>query len=217
MHNGGDESNTFLGRTSGNFTNTGTASVGLGAQALSGLTTGDGNTIIGAGSGSNITTGGANTSLGFFALENNIVGTNNIALGNSAGSALLGSSNIDIGNIGVAGDNHIMRLGTQGSGLGQINQTYVAGIYQTTNVDPYEVVTVSSVGKLGSFKGTDGQILIGSTAGSPSWGNITAGAGITITNGSNSIIITNTGGGGGGGAQNFLTQSGTAIAGSIVP
>lgn len=41
---------------------------------------------------------------------------------------------------------------------------------------------------------TDGQIVIGSTAGSPAAASLTAGAGISITPGSNTITIANTGG-----------------------
>lgn len=42
---------------------------------------------------------------------------------------------------------------------------------------------------------TDGQVIIGSTAGAPAAAILTAGTGITITNGSNSITIATTGGG----------------------
>lgn len=43
--------------------------------------------------------------------------------------------------------------------------------------------------------GADGQIYIGSSAGTPSWQNLTAGTGISITNGHNSVTINSTGGG----------------------
>lgn len=42
---------------------------------------------------------------------------------------------------------------------------------------------------------TDGQLIIGSTAGAPAAATLTAGSGITITNGSNSITIASTAGG----------------------
>lgn len=45
---------------------------------------------------------------------------------------------------------------------------------------------------------TDGQVIIGSTAGAPAAATLSAGAGISITNGSNSISIAATGAAGGG-------------------
>ena len=48
---------------------------------------------------------------------------------------------------------------------------------------------------LASGIATDGQVIIGATGGSPAWNNITAGAGVSITNGANSITITVPGGG----------------------
>ena len=69
-------------------------------------------------------------------------GTNNIAIGNGAGSAFTGneSSNIDIGNLGVAGENNITRIGTtqtaayiagiiigDGSGLINLNGSQITG------------------------------------------------------------------------------------------
>jgi hypothetical protein len=42
---------------------------------------------------------------------------------------------------------------------------------------------------------TDGQLIVGSTAGAPAAATLTAGAGVSVTNGSNSITIAATGGG----------------------
>lgn len=203
MHNyspAGDS--TFLGQNAGNLT----------------LTTAANNTGVGAGSLSSLTTGSNNVSLqgGFFLTT----GSDNIILGNNAGALYNGaqSSNIVIGNAGNALDNNTIRIGTQGAGAGQQNVAYMAGIYGATAPAANAVVFVDANGKLGTPAGgtTNGAILIGGTNG-PQWQTITAGAGITVTNTDHAITITNTGGGGGGGAQNFLTQSGTAIAGSIVP
>ncbi len=46
-----------------------------------------------------------------------------------------------------------------------------------------------TTGALSSSKGTDGQMLIGSTAGGPSWASITAGTGIGVALGANSTTI----------------------------
>lgn len=62
------------------------------------------------------------------------------------------------------------------------NTTFGAGVVQT-----------NGAGVFSSTKGTDGQVLISSTAGVPVWNTLTAGAGITITNASNSITVAVTG------------------------
>lgn len=52
------------------------------------------------------------------------------------------------------------------------------------------VVQTSAAGKFSSSKGTDGQLLIGSTGGMATWANITSTGGtVLITNGSNSINL----------------------------
>jgi len=55
------------------------------------------------------------------------------------------------------------------------------------------VITNTGAGLFQSSTGTDGQLLIDATAGAPTWANITAGAGISVTNAANSITITATG------------------------
>lgn len=73
------------------------------------------------------------------------------------------------------------------------------------------VVQTNAGGLFSSTKGTDGQVLISSTAGVPAWANLTSGDGsITITNGANSIdIVTN--GGGGTGSDAFLAVQDTIL------
>lgn len=57
------------------------------------------------------------------------------------------------------------------------------------------VLTTSSTGvPQATALATDGQLIIGSTAGAPAAATLTAGAGVTITNGSNSITIASTSG-----------------------
>jgi hypothetical protein len=70
----------------------------------------------------------------------------------------------------------------------------------------------SSIGQFSSLPdGTDGQVLIASSSGAPVWANLTQGANVTITNGSNSITIASSGGGGGGGLTELVADSGSAI------
>lgn len=66
------------------------------------------------------------------------------------------------------------------------------------------VVQSDSSGNLFSNKGTDGQVIIGSSVGAPAWANITSMDGsIGITNGHNTIDLSASGGGGGVPANYF--------------
>jgi hypothetical protein len=76
-------------------------------------------------------------------------------------------------NSGTAGDNHVMRLGTTGSGIGQVNTTYIAGI-DGVNVGSVATVVTEAGDKLGTAV-------------------ITAGTGISVTPGANTITIASTG------------------------
>jgi hypothetical protein len=90
-----------------------------------------------------------NTAIGYNSLSTITTGTSNIALGSLAGSALtLGnSSNIDIGNVGVAGDNSVIRIGTNGTHTRNFQQ----GIYGITPaVNDALSVIIDSNGQLGT-------------------------------------------------------------------
>jgi trimeric autotransporter adhesin len=111
------------------YSNTnGYANTANGATALYDNTTGFGNTANGASALYSNTSGNNNTADGNSALANlggNVAGgTNNIALGYLAGSAFTAneSSNIDIGNVGVAGESGVIRMGSSQSA------TYLAGV-----------------------------------------------------------------------------------------
>lgn len=88
-------------------------------------------TITGAGSTLtlNVTDANHNTTIGNLAGNLGFTtGANNTALGYQAGSAVgvTNSSNILIGNVGAAENNKI-RIGTNGTGAGQQNQTFLLG------------------------------------------------------------------------------------------
>src|SRR5439155_4512980 len=71
-------------------------------------------------------------------------GGSNIALGDSAGANLTtGSNNIDIGNLGVAGESRHIRIGTTGTQT----KTFIAGISGAT-----------VPGGVGVIVGTNGQL-----------------------------------------------------------
>jgi hypothetical protein len=146
------------------FSNTtGTENTGSGYRALYANTTGIRNTATGNGALSRNTTGGNNTAdglhglflnttgkrntgVGSFVLSANTFGSDNIALGYKAGANLTtGNDNIDIGNVGVAGENGTLRLGTPG----KQNATYVAGIYAAMQASGLNVV-VGPDGRLGT-------------------------------------------------------------------
>ena len=69
-----------------------------------------------------------------------------VALGLQAGANLTtGSNNIEIGNVGVAGDANMIRIGKQGTQT----RTFVAGIFGSTVASGVGVI-VNSSGQLGS-------------------------------------------------------------------
>jgi len=90
--------------------------------------------------------GSRNTAIGWNALKNVFEGIENIALGHSAGRNLSSSSsyNIDIGNIGAAGDNRVVRIGD----TDQV-RTFIAGISGAT-VAGGVPVKVNAGGQLGT-------------------------------------------------------------------
>jgi hypothetical protein len=104
-----------------------------------------GNYNTAAGYGALINNNGTNnTAVGYYTLFNKTMGNGNIALGANAGySITTGSNNIDIGNVGVAGESAKIRIGT----VGTQNATFIAGI---------RGVTVA--GGVGVIVGTNGQL-----------------------------------------------------------
>ncbi|HEX9046499.1 MAG TPA: hypothetical protein VF988_05685 [Verrucomicrobiae bacterium] len=135
----GDGQNTACGMSALYNSVAGTWNVAVGANALYSQTNASGNTAVGVGainhnvSGSwNMacglsamtanTTGGWNTAIGANALFANTGGNYNIGLGVNAGyNPTNGSYNIEIGNVGLASDDHVTRLGDSQT------DTYIAG------------------------------------------------------------------------------------------
>ena len=105
--------NFFVG-SAGNSTTSGQQNVAVGANTLPAITSGSDNTAIGEFTMISDTTGSQNTAYGEGALYNNVSGSGNIGVGYQGGINLTGNNNIDIGNSGVAGENAIIRIGTQG-------------------------------------------------------------------------------------------------------
>jgi hypothetical protein len=138
--------NTAIGVDALSNNATGIFNIAIGYQALF-FNTGNQNTANGDFALYGNTTGGFNTAIGINALSSNRTGSSNIAIGDSAGRDLTtGSNNIDIVNLGVAGESGAIRIGTAGTQIA----TYVAGIYQAA-IGSGLAIRVSSSGKLGTM------------------------------------------------------------------
>ncbi len=143
------------GVTSGSFQNTIIGN--FSANALTGGA--QWNTSIGLGN-LNLSTGSSNTALGTAALGFIAgAGSFNVAVGflgdiaTAAGTvggsfATTESSNIVIQNTGVVGDNHTIRIGTEGSGNAQQNKCFIAGIANAT-ITGSAVIIDTGTGQLG--------------------------------------------------------------------
>jgi trimeric autotransporter adhesin len=141
----GGSGNFFVG-SSGNSTTSGSDNTGIGVTALQGNTSGSDNTAIGFDTLLAGSSGSKNTAIGWSALAG-ASGVNNIGLGWGAGGVLTGneSNNIEIGNLGVAGDNNIIRIGTPGI---QSN-AFIAGVINgdgggLTNLNASQLTSVGN-------------------------------------------------------------------------
>ncbi len=181
-------SNLFLG-SPGSITS-GTTNVGYGKLAAASISSGSDNVMVGYEAGIGYTTGNTSTIVGSYAMFNAVAGasnntaigsstlynlagagTNNTALGFNTGSAFTTteSNNIVIGNTGVIADNAKIRIGTNGIQTA----TFIVGIDGVNVGSTAKVVTMAS-DQLGTA-------------------TITAGTGITVTPGANTITISSAG------------------------
>ena len=135
-------------------------SVAIGYNALNAHTVGDGCIAIGSGAADSVaqaagtiaighdaltaltsinTTNEAygNIAIGYRAAYQMTTGRRNVVIGPSAGGNWTGSedSNICIVNAGGGGENHVIRIGTDGGGDGEQEACYIAGIYNHGSVN----------------------------------------------------------------------------------
>jgi hypothetical protein len=104
--------NTASGALALDANTVGTGNTADGAFALVLNSSGSGNSATGGQALDNNGSGSENTAVGFSALGNNTSGSYNIAQGYQAGyNITTGSSNIDIGNMALATDTNIIRIG----------------------------------------------------------------------------------------------------------
>lgn len=165
--------NTAIGLETADSINSGSNNVAVGKQALATCTSSNQNVAVGNSALLALTTStGSNTAVGYAALDSITTGTANTALGEAAGGDLTtsDSSNICIKNTGVSGDNNTIRIGTNGSGAGQQDTTFIAGITGVT-VAASAPIAVDTNGQISSLGfGTAAQVLTSNGAGtSPSW------------------------------------------------
>lgn len=147
--------NTFVGENSGNLTlTTGSATdnTGIGQGCLVALTTGANNFAGGSVALAQLTTGSGCVAVGEGALNHITTGSNCIGIGLTAGTsyATSDSSNICIGNSGTAAHSNEIVIGTQGSGAGQQNTCFIAGIAGVSVSNKTIVTQNSSTGQLGA-------------------------------------------------------------------
>lgn len=153
----------------------------------------NGNTFLGLNAGNTSAFPQNNTSLGVGSLENIGSATYNLALGYEAGTNYTGieSDNILLMNSGTVGESNVIRIGTQGTGSGQQNANYQAGIYGVTPSGTLQSVIINSSGQLGSVAGTTITTINVQT--------FTASGTYTPTAGMQYCVIEVVGGGGGAG------------------
>ena len=142
-------SNIILGSLAGNSSITGSSNGGYGASVFTALTSGSENYTVGG--LISLTTGSFNASIGGGTLDIT-TGSYNFAGGYRAGNNYKGaeSSNILISNTGVLGESNTMRLGTTGTGNGQVSTAYIAGVASITTSNSQYVTIDTTTGQLGS-------------------------------------------------------------------
>jgi hypothetical protein len=138
-------SNTAIG-TFAQFANTtGASNTAIGPSALKNNIDGVGNVAIGD-TALYVNTGNGNIAIGIFALSNNTTGGGNLALGGGQ-NLTTGSENIDLRNVGVAGESGTIRIGTSPFQA----RTFLAGVRDvTTGVADALTVMIDSQGQLGT-------------------------------------------------------------------
>lgn len=168
-------SNTCIGISSGSLLQNGQQNVAIGASTL--LNTSSSNFSVACGTSclASLTSGDNNTACGDTALSSLVSGHDNSCFGNDAGTNYTGaeSSNLMLAHKGVLGESNTIRIGTQGSGSGQQNLCFVAGITAVT-VAGSAPVGVNTNGQLSSLGfGSSGQVLTSNgTSVSPTWQGI---------------------------------------------
>jgi hypothetical protein len=170
--------NVYIGFFAALSASTSAQNTVIGSQAFLSATTGaNNNVVIGYKAGTLSTGFSQNTIVGTVALDKATTGIYNLALGYGSGTNYTGteSHNILLHSDGVLVDNNTLRIGqSTGAGTRQLNRAFICGI---------DGVNVGSVAKVLTMASDQ----IGTAT-------ITAGAGISVTPGANTITIATTNG-----------------------
>ena len=205
--------NTIIGAFAGNLSISGNANCAYGLQSATGLTSGSSNNFfgnlagtsctsgsnnnfLGAGAGGSVSSGNFNLILGDSGANSLLTGSYNVILGPTiAGSSYTTSesSNILVANAGVVGESHVMRIGTAGSGNGQVNKCFVAGINGNTVSSPAFVTINTSTGQLGTSAGSGGITTINGDSGSITGSTVTIETGVATLNSGSTVKFVNSG------------------------
>lgn len=172
----GGNFNVGLGNSNFNSLTSGVSNVAVGYNALLLVTTGDTNVAVGQQALRAVTSGDANTAVGLSAGTAITTGSLNVLIGANSGNAYTTSesSNIILNHTGIITENNTLRIGAStGAGSQQLNRAFICGIDGVNVGSVAQVVTMAS-DQLGTA-------------------TITAGAGITVTPGANTITISSTG------------------------
>ena len=178
--------NTFIGLSAGNLSGgSGGSNCGFGNNALTSLTTGTLNSALGVSSMFSLLNGSHNTAQGVSSLDQITSGGYNTAVGYHAGYAYTSSesSNICIGNVGTTSESNVIRIGTQGSGSGQQNICYIAGITGATPTsgNTPQVVLCDNTGNLAPISSsTAGYVLTSNGSATPSFQAVTGAPPVSV-------------------------------------
>ena len=145
--------NTFSGNNAGNSNTTGAANAFFGDSAGFSNVGGSYNAFYGHKAGYTNTAGQNNTFAGLFAGYSNTTGSNDVFYGQNAGYAnTTGSSDVYLANPGPTSgtESNTIRIGWQGTGAGQQNAAYIAGIFGSTSASGVPVF-INSDGLLGTL------------------------------------------------------------------
>lgn len=142
--------NVCIGFDSGNSMTTGSTNCGIGSGSLQNCATNSNNTAMGNNALA-LCISNSNTAVGSSTLSSIQAGSFNTAVGYQAGNVTSSSSsNIFVGaNAGTGTLNNTTVIGVQGTGSGQQNACFIAGIVGVTASNQQFVTIDSSTGQLG--------------------------------------------------------------------
>jgi len=140
-----------MASSSGSYAN----NTAVGYQSLKVISSGTFNSCFGSNTAGSIGSGSFNSCFGSNTAGSIGSGSYNTLIGQNAGSsyASADSSNICVGNVGSSGESNVMRIGTAGSGNGQVSTCYIAGISGVTVTGTAVLCSVS--GQLGTIASSE--------------------------------------------------------------